>query len=193
MTEGPAPRLLSLDDLEEAWQRQVGPFLQNVKQMTLQVIEDVGSKHGGPALAHFRQTLTDTLGAALKSQEAALWAQLKPALHEGGDALRQKTDLLLDNLKQFIATTVVEVFRIHVPEYSRWAGQRVLDYFLAGTLFCLAVVLICVGGILGLEAAGLPRYATYLLSGGAALGVGFIFLKLRSSQWSTGPRGQNSS
>jgi hypothetical protein len=28
--------------------------------------------------------------------------------------------------------------------------QRLIDYLVAGTLFCLAAVLLCVGGVLGL-------------------------------------------
>ena len=100
--------------------------------------------------------------------------------------VRRQSDGYLENLQQFIATTVVEVFRVHVPDYSRWAGQRVLDYVLAGTLFCLAAVLFCVGAILGLERAGFPPFATYLVSGGFALLAGLAFLKLRSQHWSGG-------
>ena len=164
------------------------PFLQQVKQMALEVIEEIGQKHGTPALAQLRQTLVETVGAVLKREEGSLLAQLKPAMVEGGDAVRQKTDSLLGDLKQFITTTVVEVFRVHVPEYSRWAGQRVLDHILAATLFCLAAVLVCVGGILGLERAGLPQYAVYLIGGSVALVAGLAFLKLRSRRWErTGP------
>lgn len=180
---------MTLDDFEQAWQRQLAPCLQEVKKMTLELIEEVGRKHGGPGLAHVQQTLTATVTAALKTQESALWTELKPALLQGGEAVRQKTDGLVESFKQFIAMTVIEVFRVHVPDYSRWAGQRVLDYVLAGTLFCLAVVLICVGALLGLERAGFPLYATYLVTGGLALVAGLAFLKLRARHWG-GSKGQ---
>lgn len=176
-------RLVSLDELEQLWQRQVGPFLANLRQTAVQLVDDLANRNGLAMLAQVRQTIAETIEATLKSQESTLWAQLRPALNEGTDALRQKTDTLLANLKQMIAATVIEVFRIHVPEYSRWAGQRIMDYFLASMLFGLALVLAAVGGVLGLEAAGFPRYATYLTSGGIALGAGLVFLKLRSSRW----------
>src|SRR5439155_24905914 len=76
------------------------PFLQQVKQMALEVIEEIGQKHGTPALAQLRQTLVETVGAVLKREEGSLLAQLKPAMVEGGDAVRQKTDSLLGDLKQ---------------------------------------------------------------------------------------------
>src|SRR5262249_33016430 len=107
-------RLVSLDELEQLWQRQVGPFLANLKQTALQLIDDLSNRKDGPILARLRQTVTETL-------ETALWAQLKPALNEGGDALRQKADSMLAGIRQMIALTVIEVFRVHVPEYSRWA------------------------------------------------------------------------
>lgn len=191
---GGIPTLLSLSELEQIWQRQVGVFLQDMKQTTLKLVEDVSAKYGESALARVRQTLTDTMAAVFKSQEAALWAQLKPALSEGTEAMRQKADAMMANLKQVIAVTVGEVFRVHVPEYSRWAGQRVLDYFLAGTLFCLAVVLVGVGTVHGLLHVGLPPFVTYLVTGTGALVLGLVFLRVRARRWSatvseTGPPG----
>jgi hypothetical protein len=53
----------------------------------------------------------------------------------------------------------------------------------ADTLFCLAAVLLCVGGVLGLQQAGLPPYATYLLGGSVALGAGWALLRLRAWDW----------
>lgn len=169
-----------LDDIERALQHQMGPFLKQVKQMTLEAIDEISQKHGSPLLAQLRQTLIETVGVMLKMEVTALLEQMKPAVREGGDAVRKNAAGLTEDLKQFITKTVVEVFQLHVPEYSRRAGQRAIDYFLSGTLFCLAAVLLCLGSILGLEEAGLAPFAAYLIGGGAALAAGFAFLKLRS-------------
>jgi hypothetical protein len=178
----PAPRpgpVATIGEIEQAWQRQMEPLLLQVKQVALEVIDDVGRKHGNPLLGQVRQTLVETVGVLLKAELPALLEQLKPAVREGGEAVRHNADSLIADLKQFITTTVVEVFRVHVPEYSRWVGRRMIDYIVATTLFCLAAVLGCVGLILGLERAGLPAYATYLIGGGVAAAAAIALLKLR--------------
>jgi hypothetical protein len=174
----PPSQLATLPDVEQALQRQTGPFLQQVKQMTLEVIDEVGRKHGSPLLAELRQTLVEAVTTLLKAEVPALLAHLKPTMREGGDAVQQKLDSVLLDLKTFITKTVVDVFRLHVPEYSRWAGQRVIAYLMAGTLFCLAAVLGFVGLILGLERAGLPPYATDLVGCAVAVAAGVVLLKL---------------
>jgi hypothetical protein len=176
-------QILALNDLDQALNRQMEPFLQRMKQITLEVIDEVAQKHGSPLVAQLRQTLVETVGVIVRAQVPAILDQLRPSVREGGDTFRKNADSMAADLKQFISKTVVEVFREHVPTYSRWAGQRIIDYFLAGTLFCLAAVLLCVGTILGLEKAGLPAYLTYLVGGGVAVGVGAAFLKLRSRRW----------
>jgi hypothetical protein len=187
----PQRPLATVEDLEQAVQRQAEPLLQRVKQMTLEVIDEVARKHGNPLAAELRKVLLETVGSVLRTEAAALVDRLRPALLDGGTAMRQNADTLLKDLDQVLRSTVGEVFQDHVPAYSRWAGQRVIDYFLAGTLFCLAAVLLCVGGILGLQQAGLPSFVTYLVGGGVALGVGVFLLRLRSRHWGStaaGPR-----
>jgi hypothetical protein len=179
----PADRAAAVQDIEQAFQRQMEPLLQRLKLVTLDVIDEVGRKHGGPLLAQVRQAAAETTAVLLRAELAALVERVTPAVREGSAAVRRDADQLLGELKHFINQTVVEAFQVHVPEYSRWAGQRVLDYFLAGTLFCLAAVLLCVGGILALQWAGLPPFAAYLLGGGAALAAGVVLLNLRSQHW----------
>ena len=36
-----AGRLMALADLEQAWQRQLGPFLDGIKKMTLEIVDEV--------------------------------------------------------------------------------------------------------------------------------------------------------
>jgi hypothetical protein len=181
--ESPPSQLAALDNLEQAFQRQLEPFLLRVKQMTLEIVDEVGEKHGKPFLVQMRDTLVETVGAMLKTEVAARLDKLRPAVLEGGDALRKTGDTLLADLKQFITTTVTNVFQDQIPNYSSRAGRRMIDYFLAGTLLCLAAVLLCLGVIQGLEHFGVASFLSYLIGGGGALAVGMAYLKLRARNW----------
>ncbi len=179
----PSTQMAALNDLEQAFQRQMEPFLKRVKQMTLEIVDEVGRKHGNPFLMQMRETLVETVGGMLKTEVAARLDKLRPAVLEGNDAVRKTADNMLNDLKQFITKTVVDVFQVHVPAYSSRAGRRMIDYFLAGTLLCLAAVLLFVGGILALEDAGLPRYLAFLIGGAGAMGVGMAYLRVRARKW----------
>ena len=176
-------QLPALDDLEQAFQRQMEPFLQRVKQMTLEIVDEVGQKHGNPLFVQVRGILLETVGGILKTEVAARLDKLRPAIVEGSDAVRNSADNLLKDMKEFITKTVVDVFQVHVPNYSSRAGRRMIDYFLAGTLLCLAAVLLFVGGILGLKHFGVDDYLAYLIGGAGALTVGMIYLKVRARKW----------
>jgi hypothetical protein len=184
-SEVPSPPtpLEALHDLEQAVERQLEPFLQRVKQRALEVIDEVGQKQGNPLVAQLRETLVETLAVLLRNELAARLDRLKPAWLEGTSTVRQNADSLLDDLKQLITQTAVALVRVHAPEYSRWAGQRLFDYVIASTLFCLAAVLLILGCVLGLEKIGMPPFATYILGGGVALAAGWTFLKVRSRKW----------
>ena len=176
-------QLPALDDLEQAFQRQMEPFLQRVKQMTLEIVDEVGQKHGNPLFVQVRGILLETVGGILKTEVAARLDKLRPAIADGSDTIRKSADNLLADMKQFITKTVVDVFQVHVPNYSSRAGRRMIDYFLAGTLLCLAAVLLFVGGILGLKHFGVDDYLAYLIGGAGALSVGMIYLKVRARKW----------
>jgi hypothetical protein len=183
----PAP-LTVANDLERAFQRQMEPFLERVKQMTLEIVDEVSEKHGSSFLVQVRQTLVETVGGLLKTEVAARLDKLRPAVLEGSDALRKTGDHLLADWKEFITKTVTDVFQEHVPKYSSRAGRRMIDYFLAGTLLCLSAVLLCVGAIRAMEHFGVPGYLAFLIGGGGALAVGMIYLNVRARRW----RRQNS-
>jgi len=185
----PAP-LAAVNDLEQAFQRQMEPFLERVKQMTLEIVDEVGQKHGNPLFVQIREILVETVGGLLKTEVAARLDRLRPTVLEGSDSLRKIAHDFVEDMKQFITKTVIDVFQVYVPEYSSRAGRRVIDYFLAGTLLCLAAVLLVMGCILGLEEAGLPKYVDFLIGGGVALGVGMIYLRVRGRKWRA--QGRNS-
>lgn len=173
----------SPETISQALRQEMEPFLQRLKQVTLEVIDEVGKRHGDTLLTQLRQIAVDTVGVMLKAEASTLLDRLKPAVIEGSNAVRQNTEGLLGDMKQFITRTVAETFHQHVPEYSRWAGQRIIDYVLAGTLFGLAAILLCLGGIFGLQQLGMPPFATYLTGGLGALTAGWLFLKFRSRKW----------
>src|SRR3954464_5856374 len=85
-------QLTARNELDPAWQRQVAAVLQEVKKKTREIIEEVGRTHASLALAELQKTLTSTVAAVIKTHEGALWTGLQPALRDGADAVRQKTD-----------------------------------------------------------------------------------------------------
>jgi len=76
-------QLPALDDLEQAFQRQMEPFLQRVKQMTLEIVDEVGQKHGNPLFVQVRGILLETVGGILKTEVAAQLDKLRPAIADG--------------------------------------------------------------------------------------------------------------
>jgi len=166
-------------EFERVLLRNAEPFLEKTKQAVLNAIEEAARKHGAGLVTEMRQTLKTAVDELVKAHIEKMVEQLRP----GGDTARRLAEDWLQELREFINTTVRELFEKRLPEYSRWAGQRMIDYVLAGTLFAMAAVLVCVGGTLGLKEAGVPPYATYLVGGAVALGCGFGLFKLRSRRW----------
>jgi hypothetical protein len=183
----PEPPPPSAASFELAVQRQIEPLLQRLKDVTLEVVDEVGRKHGNPLLAQVRQTLIESGAAVFKTEMAALLERLRPAVREGGAAIRKNADGLLGDLKAFMTQTVTDVFQVQVPEYSSWFGLRVIDYLLAGTLFSLGAVFAGVGLVLGLGELGVPNAVAYLIGGGVALAAGAALLRLRRQTCKTSP------
>ncbi len=168
-------------------QRHVESLLQSTKQMIMEVVEEVGRKHGNSLVGEMEKVVRDTAGPLVKTQIDEVVDQLRPIVSASTDMARQQLDNLLKDLEQFLARTVDKVFELHVPEYTRWVGQRSLDYFLGGVLLALAAVLTCVGGLLGLERAGLPSFGAYLVAATVALTAGVALLTLRSPRYPRPP------
>src|SRR5438874_3422427 len=137
-------------EFERALQRNVEPFLEKAKQAVLDAVEAAVRKHGAGIVTELRQTLKAAVDELVRSHIEKLVEQLRP----GGDAARRLAEGWLKELREFADTTVRDLFEKRLPEYSRWAGQRVIDYVLVGVLFAMAAVLVCVGGVLGLREAG---------------------------------------
>jgi hypothetical protein len=170
-------------EFERALQRNAEPFLAKTKQVVLDAIEEAARKYGAGLVTEMRQTLKAAVDDLVKAHIEKMVEQLRP----GGDAARRLAEGWLQELREFVNTTVRDLFEKRLPEYSRWAGQRMIDYVLAGVLFAIAAVLVCVGGVLGLREAGVPPYMTYLVGGAVVLVFGYWLLKLRSRSWETPP------
>src|SRR5262245_15279779 len=185
-TNLPVPSALpaALTDLDRAIERHLDPVLQRVKHLTLEVIEEIGRKHGAPMLGEVRRAVVETVGTVIKTEIPLLVEKLKPAIAAGAEIVRKE---LVQDVSQLIANTAADVFQKKVPEYSRSIGLRLIDYLMAGTLFVLSAVLLSIGLILGLEWFGVPKYATYLTSGGLAVVLGWVFLRLRARRWGGEP------
>jgi hypothetical protein len=174
MNEAPAHATSPIvADVDQIIQRHLEPLLKRIKQSTLEVIEELGQKHGNRMLGELKQTVIDTV----KSQVVD---QLRPLVTQGGDTAKQKADSLLLDFQQFIKGTVAEVFQKHVPQYSAVLGQRVLDYVVAGILLGMGAVMGCVGALLSLDRIGVPTYMSFLVISAVSLAGGFALLRLRA-------------
>jgi hypothetical protein len=157
------------------WASIAQPLIERTKQAVRNAVEEAVREYGGGMVAEARQKLKAAVDGLVAAQVEKLVQQLGP----GGDAAPRLAEGWLRDLREFANTTLTDLFEKRVPEYSRWAGQRVLDYALVGILFAVAVVLLFAGGILGLRELGLPPYATFLIGGIVALAFGFWLLRMR--------------
>lgn len=166
-------------ELERALQRNVEPLLDRLKQAVWQAalgaIDETVRRYGVGLGDEVRQTLRTAVDEVVRAQVGRLVAELAPS----GDTAKRLADGLHQELRDFANTTLRDLFETRLPEYSRWAGRSIIDYALAGLLFAIAAVLLFAGGVLALNAAGVPPYATYLIGGVVALGFGFVLLKAR--------------
>ncbi|HVL12796.1 MAG TPA: hypothetical protein VM529_09530 [Gemmata sp.] len=171
-------------EFERTIQENAAPLLEKAKQALLNAIDEAVRKHGVALVAELRGTLKAAVDGIVAAQIEKMVEQLRP----NGDAARRLAEGWFLELRGFADTTVRDLFETRVPEYSRWAGQRVLDFALVGVLFVIAAVLLFAGGILGLREAGVPPYAALLIGGVVALGFGFWLLRTRPRPEAPGER-----
>jgi hypothetical protein len=181
-----------LVSVEEILRRQMEPFLEHTRRTLLATVEEMVRKYADPLLAQTR-------GATLQTVEEMLKRQIEPFLErarhmvleglENAGFVQRYVDVLAVGLKSFARETAVEVFQVQLPAYSHQFGRRLLGYAVGGTLLCLAVIFLLVGGIWGLQAAGVPAYVTYLAGGVAAAAAAVVLFKVTSRSPTVGERG----
>ena len=175
MSEDSDPRPVEPSGGTGLWSSIAVPLIERAKQAIRDAVEDAVREYGGSLVAEARQKLKAAVSGLVGVQVEKLVQQLAP----GGDTVKRATEGWIRDLREFANTTLADLFERRVPEYSRWAGQRVLDYALVSVLFTIAVVLLFAGGILGLRELGVPLYATFLIGGVVALAFGFWLLRMR--------------
>jgi hypothetical protein len=160
--------------VEELRQRQLEAVLERLKETALAMLEEARQKHVGPLLAQ----LQEVVGELLRRQLDQVADRARQELRDGGAYFKEHADLLVGKMREAVTEPVARALSVQAPEYARRAGGRVLDYALAGTLFCVEAVLLPVGVVQGLQEAGLPAYLSDILGGLGALGIGLVFLRL---------------
>jgi hypothetical protein len=169
--------------VEEMLKRQLAPALDYARQAILSAAAEMVQKEAEPLLLRVKGLTLETVEELIQRQIEPFLARTRQLVLEGlenATVVQKYTDAITNGLKTFMAETVAEVFRVHIPAYTRRAGHRVMDYAVAGTLYCLAVILLLLGGIFGLQQLGLPRYSTYLIGGAVAGGAAFLLLRFRA-------------
>jgi hypothetical protein len=162
------------ETLEDIRQRQLESVLGQLKGAALGILEEARQKHVGPLVAQAQEVMSELL----RRQVEQIAERARLEVRDSSDFFQEHAELFADKLRAAVAEPVERALRVHVPEYARRAGDRVLDYALAATLFCLAAVLLSVGVVQGLQHFGLPAYLSELLGGLGALGAGVLFLRL---------------
>jgi hypothetical protein len=173
-----------LVSVEEILRRQMEPFVDHARRALLTAVEEMVHKYGDPLVAQTKGLTLQTVEEMLKRQIEPFLERARQMVLEGLEnaAFVQKyVDLLAIGLKNLARETAVEIFQVQLPAYSTKFGRRILGFAAAGTLLCLAMIFLLVGGVLGLQVAGVPVYATYV-AGGVAAGLAALVLFKMTSQ-----------
>jgi hypothetical protein len=87
-------------------------------------------------------------------------------------------DDLVERTKAFLAGIAFDYLKRPLDELLTWVLRRTIWHLIALALFIAAIVFLLLGGVQGLEAAGLPSYLAHLSLGVAAVIAGLIALRL---------------
>ncbi|HYT90703.1 MAG TPA: hypothetical protein VEL76_18490 [Gemmataceae bacterium] len=167
-----------LDTVEELEKRRLEPFLERLKQTLFTGLAEFWEKNAPLLLTRLRESLDEALREGLKRQVDAVVAGVREGVREGAEFAHTQGTLLLAQVREALTEPVARAAREDFPEYARWLGGRVIDYTRAATVFCVAAIFLMVGGVQGLQQAGMPPYLTYFLGGLAGMAAGLIFLRL---------------
>jgi hypothetical protein len=155
-------------------------LIVRTREMLAQVVDDLVQRHAAPLVAQLRLALRQTLEEVVRGQMEPLLERARQSMQDSAQFAAVFADAVVARLKVTLAGPAGDFLRDELPRYAHWAGRRSLDYALAAILFCLAAVFLLIGTVLGLQAAGVEPFATYLVSGMVALGGGLVFLRLSS-------------
>jgi hypothetical protein len=86
-------------------------------------------------------------------------------------------DDLASRTRRFLREIAIDCLKRPLDELLRFALARAVSYLVAAALLITAAVFVLVGGVGGLEEAGVKRWAAYLALGGAALLAGLLVLR----------------
>ncbi len=172
-----------LESVEAILKRQMQPFLDHARQTILDSLDVVVHKHADTLLSRLKGVSLDLVEEILKRQLEPFLGRAKQMAVDGlenAGFVQKYVDSLTAGLKKITLETMTEVVRGQVPDVARRFGRRVVASAAVVTLSCLAGVFLLVGGVLGLQAAGLPPYATYLIGAAVAAGAAWALSHWRS-------------
>jgi hypothetical protein len=153
-----------LQTADELQKRQVDPLLARTREFLLGMADELRNKYTAPLADQVRKILLDTVDE-VRNQHG------QPFL----DVVNRMRDDLLGSLRTILAQPIEEFLYHRARQYTDWAGRRILNFTVATTLFCAAIVFICLGTVLALQALGVPHWCTYLIVGLAAALFGLLF------------------
>jgi hypothetical protein len=196
-------REMILASIDEVTQKHLRPLAEQLRQTLLQTAEELQKRQLDPLLEQTRKFLLGVADELRDKYTKPLADQVKKAMLETVDEMRQKhaepflgvaremldrlnvtlREQLLVSLRVTLLDPLQDILNKRFPPMMQGAGARALDIVIAGTLFCVAAVLVSVGIVLGLQRLGVPDWITFLGVGLAALLVGLIFYRKRAAFW----------
>jgi hypothetical protein len=165
---------------------QLEPLVGRLRQTTLDLTEEILHKHAAPLLGQLRAALEGCLDEVFQRRMEPLLEHARQSMQESAKTATQLVDTIVARLRVTVAEPTAERLAVTLPRYARWARRRMVNGVLATTLFCLAAIFLLVGGVLGLQEAGLKPYATYGIGGLTALVGGVVSLRLFMKPLPTG-------
>jgi hypothetical protein len=171
-------REVLLEALSEAATRQLEPVAHRIHELTLRVTEEVIQQHAAPLVAQLRSAFQESVDEVVKRQMQPMLERAREGVQESLNVATQLADVVVARLKVTVAEPAMQMVRAELPQQARWAGRRTIECVLAATLFCLAAIFLLIGGVMGLEEAGLKPFAAYSIGGAIALTAGLVFLRL---------------
>ncbi len=187
-------RTALVQTLAEVQKDHLEPFLAQVRQTILTTLDEAARNHAQPLLVQVQESLLGVASHLYQTYTATLLGQvqetLTTSLNQVCEQYVQPVKELTQSLHQQFTTAIREqgetligsarqTLEDYLPGHLRWMGKRGMDYAIAGTLFCVAAILIALGLVEALRAMGVPLWGVYLPVGLLALVIGLIFYRRR--------------